>query len=116
MDFPQPQEISMESGNAARTLNDKLSAPLAKIIDKHQDKISAMLASSHTSILGQAVAKDENVRRVASYCYPLLPFLLKMVVKEPVFVGFVMNNREKLLSRLATPVAAGGTDLLAKAS
>ena len=106
----------MESGSTPRSLSDKLSAPLTKIIDKHQDKISAILSSSNTSILGQAVAKDENVRRVASYCYPLLPFLLKMVVKEPAFVGFVMSNREKLLSRLMQPAAPAGCIGLAKVS
>jgi hypothetical protein len=87
----------MESKNEARNLRDKLSAPVDKIVDKHKDKLSAMLVGDG------ALGKDENVRRVATFCYPLLPGLLRLAVKEPTFVNFVMQNREKLLARLAAP-------------
>ena len=87
----------MESGHESRSLVEKLSAPVDKIVDKHKDKLSAMLSGDG------ALGKDENVRRVASFCYPLLPGLLRLVVKEPRFVSFVMHNREKLLSRLVPP-------------
>lgn len=95
----------MEAENEAPTLTAKLSAPLEKIVDQHKDKISA-LVSGGTSTMGQALGKDENVRKVASFCYPLLPGLLRLVVKEPAFVSFVMHNREKLLAHLAPPALA----------
>lgn len=96
----------MEAGNESQALTDKLSAPLAKIVDQHRDKIGALLVSSSTSTIGQALGKDENVRRVASFCYPLLPGLLRLVVKEHMFVNFVMHNREKLLAHLTPPPEA----------
>jgi hypothetical protein len=87
----------MEAENETRSLTAKLSAPVDKILNKHKDKLSAMLGGDG------ALGKDENVRRVATFCYPLLPGLLRLVIKEPRFINFVMSNREKLLARLVTP-------------
>jgi hypothetical protein len=47
---------------------------------------------------------DESVRKVATFCYPQLPGLLRLVINEPAFVNFVMDHREKLLARLEVPV------------
>jgi hypothetical protein len=33
----------------------------------------------------------------------LLPVLIRLAVKEPTFISFVLNNREKLLGSLAAP-------------
>ncbi|WP_332876531.1 hypothetical protein [Massilia sp. S19_KUP03_FR1] len=96
----------MNTGNESHALADKLSAPLAKIVDRHKDKISALLLSGSTSTVGEALGKDENVRRVASFCYPLLPGLLRLVVKEHMFINFVMQNRERLLAHLPPPLDA----------
>ena len=97
IDFPQLKELSMEPEHASRSLTDKLSAPVNKIVDKHKDKLSSMLGGEG------ALGKDENVRRVAHFCYPLLPGLLRLVVKEATFIHFVMHHREKLLARLVPP-------------
>ena len=96
----------MEAENESHALNNKLSAPLAKIVEQHRDKISALLVCGSTSTVGQALGKEENVRKVASFCYPLLPGLLRLVVKEHMFVNFVMQNREKLLAPLLPPPSA----------
>ena len=95
----------MEAANESHVLTEKLSVPLAKIVDRHKDKISAMLVSGSNSTV-QALGKDENVRRVATFCYPMLPGLLRLIVKEPRFINFVMSNREKLLARLIPPATA----------
>lgn len=96
----------MDAGNESKALTDKLSAPWAKIVEQHKEKISALLVSGSTSSVGQALGQDENVRRVASFCYPLLPGLLRLVVKEHMFVSFVMQNRERLLAKLTAPPSA----------
>ncbi|HEX8478696.1 MAG TPA: hypothetical protein VF663_10195 [Telluria sp.] len=93
----------MQANNDAHALAEKLTAPLSKIVERHKDKISALLVSGGNSTVAQALGKDENVRRVATFCYPLLPGLLRLVIKEPRFINFVMSNREKLLARLVTP-------------
>ena len=93
----------MEANNESHALTKKLTAPLSKVVERHRDKISALLVSGGNSTVAQALGKDENVRRVATFCYPLLPGLLRLVIKEPRFINFVMSNREKLLARLVTP-------------
>jgi hypothetical protein len=97
----------MDLDKESHALSDKLAVPLTRIVDKHRGRITAILASDNASHLGSALSKDENVRKVATFCYPLLPGLLRMVVKEHRFIQFVMLNREKLLARLAPPAAPG---------
>jgi hypothetical protein len=87
----------MEAENETRSLTAKLSAPVEKIVNKHKDKLSVMLGGDG------ALGKDENVRKVAIFCYPLLPGLLRLIIKEHTFVHVVMTNRERLLARLVAP-------------
>ena len=96
----------MEIGKETESLRERLTAPLSKVLDNNKTRITALLASDGAAQVGQALNKDENVRRVATFCYPLLPGLVRLVVKEPAFVSFVMHNREKLLSHLAPPALA----------
>lgn len=63
-----------------------------------------MLGGSETAARA-ALSNDEAVRKVAVFCYPLLPGIVRLAIKEHVFVGFVMNNREKLLVRLTADTA-----------
>lgn len=86
----------MDAATESRSLAEKLTAPVNKIIDKHQEKLSAMLG-------GGSLGKDENVRKLATFCYPLLPGVLRLVIKEATFINFVMHHREKLLTRLMPP-------------
>jgi hypothetical protein len=96
-------EITMDLEKETHALSEKLAVPMTRIVDKHRGRITAILASDGASHLGNALSKDENVRKVATFCYPLLPGLLRLVVKEHRFIQFVMHNREKLLARLAPP-------------
>ena len=77
-------------------LSEKLLAPVSNIINQHGATIIPMLKGG----TGTALHNDENVRKVATFCYPLLPGLVRLAVKEPTFVSFIMNNREKILDRL----------------
>ena len=96
----------MDLGKESQVLQVRLAAPMAKLVADNKARITALLASDGATQVGQALNKDENVRRVATFCYPLLPGLLRLVVKEPAFVSFVMHNREKLLAHLAPPALA----------
>jgi hypothetical protein len=40
------------------------------------------------------------MRTLAIYSYALLPGLVRLTVKKPVFIDFVLNNRDKILERL----------------
>ena len=82
-------------------LSEKLMAPMNSILSKHSQAIQPLLGGSETAARA-ALQNDETVRKVATFCYPLLPGLLRLAVKEPVFVNFVMNNRERVLATLVS--------------
>lgn len=83
----------------ASELGEKLMAPMKNIVGKHETTIRPMLGGSEAAARA-ALQNDETVRKVATFCYPLLPGLLRLAVKEPVFVNFVLNNRERVLATL----------------
>jgi len=86
-------------------LAEKLTGTVSTILDKHRATIAPMLGGGSASITRAALRNDEAVRKVAGYCYLMLPGLVRLAVKEPVFVDFVMNNRERLLDRLVEKAA-----------
>ena len=85
-------------------LADKLAAPFNAIVSRHRASLMPMLGGSATSARA-ALASDEAVRKVAVFCYPLLPGIMRLAIKEHSFVNFVMNNREQLLARLTADTA-----------
>jgi len=87
-------------------LGDKLAGPLNAIIDKKRAELLPLLAGGAGQATQAALRNDECVRKVATFCYPLLPGLVRLAVKEPVFVNFVMNNRETVLGRLSQHATA----------
>jgi hypothetical protein len=91
--------VSTDQGGLA----DKLMAPVSAILAKHGAAIQPLLQGNTGNITHAALNNDDNVRKVASFCYPLLPGLVRLAVKEPAFVDFVMNNRERVLARLVAP-------------
>ena len=90
-------------------LADRLAAPFNAIVSRHRASLMPMLGGSESAARA-ALANDEAVRKVAVFCYPLLPGILRLAIKEPAFVGFVMNNRERLLARLTVdPAPSSGS-------
>lgn len=82
-------------------LGDKLIGPISTIIDKKRAELLPLLACGAGQVTQNALRDDECVRKVAVFCYPLLPGLVRLAIKEPAFVSFVLNNREKVLGRLS---------------
>lgn len=89
-------------------LADKLMAPVSAILSKHGNAIEPLLKGNAGGITHAALANDDNVRKVAIFCYPLLPGLVRLAVKEPAFVSFVMTHREQVLARLVPAKAEAG--------
>ena len=85
-------------------LSDKLAAPFNAIVCRHRASLMPMLGGSETAARA-ALSNDEAVRKVALFCYPLLPGIVRLAIKEHTFVGFVMNNRARLLVRLTGDTA-----------
>lgn len=84
-------------------LDQKLTSSFNDVVDKHKHAIVPHLLSGSSSLL----KNDDAVRKVAEVCYELLPGLVRFAVKQPTFVSFVMNNREKLLGKLVEQTTAG---------
>ena len=95
----------MHAATEQSDLADKLAAPFNAIVSRHRASLMPMLGGSATSAC-QALGNDEAVRKVAVFCYPLLPGIMRLAIKEHTFVNFVMNNREQLLARLTVETAS----------
>jgi hypothetical protein len=83
----------------------KLMEPVSRIVSRHSAQLAPMLRSGHVPAQSM-LADDEAVRTIATYCYALLPGLVRLAVKEPGFVSFVLANRVRLLGKLTEGEAA----------
>ena len=94
----------MEATLDTAGLSDKLAAPFNAIVCRHRASLMPMLGGSEATARA-ALSNDEAVRKVAVFCYPLLPGIMRLAIKEHTFVDFVMNHRQKLLGRLTGDTA-----------
>ncbi|MGV7208391.1 hypothetical protein ACLB1G_11120 [Oxalobacteraceae bacterium A2-2] len=90
-----------------KLLTDKLSGPVTAILHQHRDRVLPMLGGNAGTLARTALQNDEAVRTVAAYCYQVLPGLLRLAVKEPAFIAFVMTHRQQLLAALLKPAPDG---------
>ncbi len=82
-------------------LAERLRAPMAAVIDKHRGEMGPLLLAGKAGELSRsALSNDENVRMVAVYAYAVLPGLVRLAVKEPTFIDFVLAHRETVLEKL----------------
>jgi hypothetical protein len=95
----------MSDTNDHSRLAEKLNGPVSAILEKHRATITPMLTGGAGTLTRAALRNDEAMRKVAGYCYLMLPGLVRLAVKEPTFVDFVMSNRERLLDRLVEKAA-----------
>jgi hypothetical protein len=88
-------------------LKDKLSGPLDTVLSRHRPDITRMAGNSG-GLTAAALQNDALVRKIAEYCHEALPWPVRVAVKKPVFVEFVMANRATVAARLlASPATAG---------
>lgn len=95
----------MTSAEEQSKLAAKLMEPVSRIVSRHSAQLAPMLRNGQVSAQAM-LANDESVRTVAIYCYALLPGLVRLAVKEPAFISFVLANRVRLLGKLAAGEAA----------
>jgi hypothetical protein len=95
---PRHHRISTHTGAAMNP--DKLMIPLAQVLSQHREQILPMLGGQAGGNARALLGNDAAMRTLATYSYALLPGLVRLAVKEPVFLDFVMNNRDKILERL----------------
>lgn len=95
----------MTSAEEQSKLAAKLMDPVGRIVSRHAVQLAPMLGNG-AAATKSALNNDEAVKTVATYCYALLPGLVRLAVKEPAFISFVLANRVKLLGKLAAGEAA----------
>ena len=78
----------------------KLMEPVGRIVSRHTAELAPML-NNGAAVTQSALNNDQAVTKVATYCYALLPGLVRLAVKEPAFISFVLANRVRLLGKLA---------------
>lgn len=82
------------------TAKDKLLGYVAIAIEQNKSKILPFLKEK-TGEASLAVLKDDaNVEKLASFLYALLPALVRLALREDVFVQFMLDNRNKILEKL----------------
>lgn len=86
----------------------KLMEPVSRIVGKHAVVLAPMLNNS-AGLTQSPLSNDATVTTVATYCYALLPGLVRLAVKEPAFIAFVLANRVKLLGKLASGPATAAS-------
>lgn len=82
-------------------LASKLMEPVGRIVSRHTAELTPML-NNGAAVTQAALNNDQAVTTAATYCYALLPALIRLAVKEPAFISFVLANRVKLLGKLAS--------------
>jgi len=80
--------------------NSKILSFLSQAIEANRHKIVPLLKEKLGEASLQALRNDDNIRKLAVGLYPLLPTVVRFAVKEPIFIGFVMENRDKVLDKL----------------
>lgn len=79
---------------------DKLMIPLTQVLTRHREQILPMLGGKANGNARTLLGNDAAMRTLATYSYALLPGLVRLTVKEPVFIDFVMSHRDQILERL----------------
>jgi hypothetical protein len=89
--------------NSAK-MNDMMCGALDSVLDKHRSEIFQIAGKSGAA--SRTILANETVMRtVAEYCYAALPWPVRMAVKQPVFVDFMMARRERIVEKLTRSAA-----------
>ena len=94
----------MAAANIQSELKEKLVGPLESVLSRHGADITRLTGNSG-GLTASALQNDALVRKIAEYCHDALPWPIRMAVKKPVFVDFVLANRATLVDKLASAVA-----------
>lgn len=81
-------------------IKDKLLSYAAIAIEQNKPKIIALIKEKTGELSLIALRNDSNIEKLASYIYAFLPSLVRLALKEDVFVRFMLDNRTKLLDVL----------------
>ena len=79
------------------SLRDKLDQSAQQKIEEHWPKIQQVFQEKVGPAALAAAQNDDTMRSVFKLAYEALPFPIRMVIKEDVFVQFCFSHRDNLL-------------------
>ncbi|MBJ7311299.1 hypothetical protein ACFOLJ_05400 [Rugamonas sp. CCM 8940] len=82
-------------------IGDSLIAPVNLILDRQRGEILSTFVGKSGDLTHSILNNEETLRRVADYCHEFLPWPLRLTVKKPIFVEFVLSQRHAVLAQLA---------------
>ena len=87
-------------------LGNKIADGVTKAVEDYKPQVREFVSSNMGSVSALGLQSDENIDKLARFLYPLLPGLVRMVVKEDTFAAFVVEHRsivaEKIMPLLET--------------
>lgn len=79
---------------------DKLLGYVATAIEQNKSKIIPLLKEKTGEASLAALRDDANVEKLAGFLYEFLPAVVRLALREEIFVQFMLDNRNKLLDKL----------------
>jgi hypothetical protein len=78
---------------------DKLLSYVSAAIEQNKSKIIPLIKEKTGEASLAALRDDSNVEKLAIFIYAFLPGVLRLALKEPVFIRFMIDNRDKLIEK-----------------
>ena len=97
MDWKQKLQSARETGQS------NLDRTTTVVIEEHWPKIQRIFQEKVGPAALATVNNDQAMRTLLQGVYMALPFPVRMVVNEGVFVNFCLENRARLLPSGGTP-------------
>lgn len=92
--------VSLQVAAKDSKAKDKLLTYISTAIEENKSKILPLIKEKTGEASLAALRDDSNVEKLAGFIYAFLPGLVRFALKEQVFVQFMLDNRDKILSGL----------------
>ncbi|WOD11555.1 hypothetical protein RPW65_01345 [Pseudomonas sp. NyZ704] len=96
--------VSLQVAAKDSKAKDKLLTYISTAIEENKSKILPLIKEKTGEASLSALRDDSNVEKLAGFIYAFLPGLVRFALKEQVFVQFMLDNRNKILSGLLPPI------------
>lgn len=94
-------EVAEKPDQAGKPGNkEKILGYVASAIEQNKSRIIPFLKEKTGEASLAALRDDANVEKLASFIYAFLPGVVRLALKEQMFVRFMLDNRDKLLEKL----------------
>lgn len=77
-----------------------LMQPVSRVLTEHRAQILQKMEGKPGEWTVAALQDQQAMDTVIGCCYELLPGVVRLAVKQPVFHAFMMNNRDRVLAQL----------------